>query len=454
MKSRCLSIPLKVAVLAITVGAFLAGCGTALDPSEQIAKDRLERARIAYAQAKAKPIVESYSMKTLLEAEEILQEAERVRTIAYSPNPRDPSKQYSPREKKLFFDDISRLAYMAERKSDTAIALADGIVANNEVVNLGREMAEVQLQKSQMEQKLLQQDLVEKASALNLARQKLSTAESEAERAKILADIHAKEAELANAQAKAKALAAEKALAEAEAQAIAAEKAKAEAEAQAIAAEKAKAEAEAQAVAAEKARAEAKAIAAEKAKIEAEAQAIAAEKARAEAEAQAIAAEKARAEAEARAQAIAAEKARAEAEALMKEISELQGQLTDRGIVLTIGDVLFAFDKSDLTASAQISIDKIAKFLREHPNRNLLVEGHTDSIGTDEYNQGLSERRAASVSGALEKRDVASERIFTIGYGEKYPVASNDTVIGRQQNRRVDVIILNEGVKPESQIRK
>ena len=138
----------------------------------------------------------------------------------------------------------------------------------------------------------------------------------------------------------------------------------------------------------------------------------------------------------------------------MSELTELQGQLTDRGIVLTIGDILFAFDKYNLNASAQNSMDKIANFLKERPNRNLLVEGHTDNVGTEEYNQGLSERRAASVKNALVERGVASERIVTIGYSEKYPVASNDTAAGRQQNRRVEVIILNEGVKPENQFRK
>jgi outer membrane protein OmpA-like peptidoglycan-associated protein len=348
---------------------LLAGCAT-VDPSEQIAKDRLEQARTAYTQAKANPLVESYSMKTLLGAEETLQTAEQVRTKAYSPNPLEPSGRYDAREKKLFFDDISRLAYMAERKAQTSVALAEGVVTRNEILKLGKEKAELQLLKSQLEKKLLQQDLEEKASALNLAKQQLSSAKSDAERAIILADIKAKEAALANAQANAKTREAEMARAEAESQAR------------------------------------------------------------------------------------KAEMARAELAGLMKELSELQGQLTDRGIVLTIGDVLFAFDKADLNASAQNSMDKIAAFLQEKQNRNLLVEGHTDSVGRDEYNQGLSEQRAASVKKALVKRGIAGERIVIIGYGKKYPLASNDTAAGRQQNRRVEAIILNEGVQPEIQFRK
>ncbi len=287
---------------------------------------------------------------------------------------------------------------MAERKSQTSVALAEGVVARNEIVKLGKEKAEVQLLKSQMEQKLLQQDLDEKISALERAKQQLSSANSDAERARILADIQAFEAALARTQAVAKAKEAEMARAEAEGQAREAEMARAEAEGQTREAEMARAEAEGQAR--------------------------------------------------------GADKARAELALLMKELSELQGQLTDRGIVLTIGDVLFATDKSNLNASAQISMDKIAAFLQEKQNRNLLVEGHTDSVGSDEYNQGLSEQRAASVKSTLVKRGIASERIVTIGYSKKYPLASNDTAAGKQQNRRVEAIILNEGVKPQSQFRK
>jgi outer membrane protein OmpA-like peptidoglycan-associated protein len=380
MNYSSITSQLKAAVLAIAVGAILAGCA-AVDPSEQIAKDRLEQARTAYSQAKANPIVESYSLKTLLDAEKTLQAAEQERTKVYSQSMSDPSKI---NERKQIFDDISRLAYMAERKSQTSVALAEGVVTRNEIVKLGKEKAEVQLLKSQLERKLLQQDLDAKASALERAKQQLASATSEAARAIILADIQAKEAALANAQANAKTREAEMA------------------------------------------------------RVEAEGQARAAEMARAEAESQAR----------------DAEKARAELAGLMKELSELQGQLTDRGIVLTIGDVLFAFDKADLNASAQNSMDKIAAFLREKQNRNLLVEGHTDSVGSEEYNQGLSEHRAASVKSALVKRGVAGERIVAIGYSKKYPLASNDTAAGRQQNRRVEAIILNEGVNPESQFRK
>lgn len=350
------SSQLKAATFTVSVGAVLAGCAGVVDPGEQVARDRLEQARSAYVQAKANPIVESYSMKTLIGAEKALQDAEQADKKAHSPNQADGSKGYDSFEKKQLFSDISRLSYMSERKSQTSVALAEGIVAQNEIVNLGKERAEVQLLKSQMEQKLLQQDLNEKVSALVRAKQQLASASSEAERAGILADIQFKEAALAKVQAEAKAR--------------------------------------------------------------------------------------------------DAEREKAELAQMMKEMSELQGQLTDRGIVLTIGDVLFATAKSDLNASAQSSMDKIAAFLQKKQNRNLLVEGHTDSIGNDVYNQGLSEKRAASVKNALVKRGIAGERIVTIGYGEKYPLASNNAAAGKHQNRRVEAIILNEGVKPESQFRK
>lgn len=382
------SIKFKAAALAISAGAVLNGCGAVVDPGEQLAKDRLDQARSAYSQAKNNPIVESYSMKTLLEAETTLQEAEQVKKKAYSPNPMEPSKGYDASEKKLFYDDISRLAYMAERKSDTAVALAEGVVTRNEVVRLGKEKAEVQLLISKMEQKLLQQDLDEKAAALERARQQLASATSDAERAGILADIRAKEAALAKTQADAKAKEAEQARREAQA------------------------------------RADAKAR------------------------------EAANAVDEAQAQTKAAEKARAELAQLLKEMSELQGQLTDRGIVLTLGDVLFATGKSELNASAQLSMGKLAEFLQKNQNRNLLVEGHTDSVGSDAYNQGLSDQRAASVKSALVKNGITSERIVTIGYGKKYPLASNADTTGKQQNRRVEAIILNEGVVAASQFRK
>ena len=155
-----------------------------------------------------------------------------------------------------------------------------------------------------------------------------------------------------------------------------------------------------------------------------------------------------------------AEKARAQAEIatiraqeLERELSALNAKMTDRGHVLTLGDVLFEFDRAELLPGAYLTIDKLVAFLMKYPNRNVLIEGHTDSIGTADYNLNLSQRRADSVRIALVERDISLSRISTKGYGKTYPVASNDTEAGRQRNRRVEIVILDEGVSGESMLR-
>lgn len=149
-----------------------------------------------------------------------------------------------------------------------------------------------------------------------------------------------------------------------------------------------------------------------------------------------------------------AAKAKAEAEMLMRELSELKARQTERGIVLTIGEVLFAFAKADLSSKADRNVHKLAIFLKKYPNRNVLIEGHTDNIGSEEYNLDLSRRRAESVKEKLIREGVGSDRITTVGYGKKYPAVSNDTDANRALNRRVEVIILNEGVQAETQLRE
>jgi OOP family OmpA-OmpF porin len=149
-----------------------------------------------------------------------------------------------------------------------------------------------------------------------------------------------------------------------------------------------------------------------------------------------------------------AEQAKADADRLMKELSDLKAKQTERGMVLTLGEVSFALGKSDLSPKAIQSVDKLAEFLLKYTNRNVLIEGHTDSTGSDQLNMTLSQKRADAVKAALTAKGVPEGRITTKGYGKKYPVASNDTPSGRSQNRRVEVLILNEGVKPETQFRE
>jgi outer membrane protein OmpA-like peptidoglycan-associated protein len=229
--------------------------------------------------------------------------------------------------------------------------------------------------------------------------------------------------------------------------------AKTQAEAKAREAEQAKIGAARDAAAAERERreAEAKAREADQAKREAEAKAREAEQARLRSRADAEKAEMARKEAEAKAR--EAEQTKAEIDQFLKDLSDLQGKMTERGIVLTMGDVLFSFGKADLSAGAVRNLDKLTGFLEKHPDRNLLIEGHTDSIGSDEYNQVLSQKRADAVKEALVGKGIGPDRIVTKGYGKQFPVAGNDTESGRQMNRRVEVVILNEGVKPESVLR-
>lgn len=148
-----------------------------------------------------------------------------------------------------------------------------------------------------------------------------------------------------------------------------------------------------------------------------------------------------------------AAQARAEAERLSRELSELSAQQTERGLLMTLGDVLFDTGKAELKAGARRGIVTLAGFLKEHPNRGILIEGHTDSVGNAEYNLSLSQRRADAVKRALVTRGVSGARIIAKGYGEEYPVADNTMEAGRQQNRRVEIIILDEGVRPETMIR-
>jgi len=283
---------------------FIAGC--APSQKEMMAKDQMDRAKKAYAEAKANPNVEAYAPMELQEAGKAVQEAEKAKET----------------------EDILQLGYIAERKTQFAVTIADGKVAERNIDKLNVEKAEMNARKQTLE----------------------------AERAR-------------------------------------------------------------------------KAAAAETEKA-------------------------AKAKSAAEMEAAKAAKAKAESDQLTKELANLKAQQTERGIVLTIGDVLFATGKADLSPDANQSVAKLAEFLKKSPNRNVLIEGHTDSVGKDDSNLALSQKRADSVKARLVGEGIAPARITTVGYGKKFPVASNDTKAGKAQNRRVDVVILNEGVKAETQFRK
>ena len=145
-----------------------------------------------------------------------------------------------------------------------------------------------------------------------------------------------------------------------------------------------------------------------------------------------------------------AEAALAEARQLAQRVNELEAELTSRGLVLTLGDVLFNTGQATLQPGAERTVAGLVAFLNDYPERNVLIEGHTDNVGSDATNITLSERRANAVRDALTARGISPTRIRTRGYGEAYPVASNNDAAGRQRNRRVEVVISDpQGNIPE-----
>jgi outer membrane protein OmpA-like peptidoglycan-associated protein len=130
-----------------------------------------------------------------------------------------------------------------------------------------------------------------------------------------------------------------------------------------------------------------------------------------------------------------------EAARLQAEVDQLKATPTSRGLVLTLGDVLFDTGRSELNPGAGRKLDQLAQFLSEHKERRVQIDGFTDSVGSDSYNEELSRRRADAVKSALLVRGIDSSRISTQGYGKAYPVANNTDSGGRQLNRRVEVVI-------------
>jgi outer membrane protein OmpA-like peptidoglycan-associated protein len=132
---------------------------------------------------------------------------------------------------------------------------------------------------------------------------------------------------------------------------------------------------------------------------------------------------------------------------LEAQLADLAAKKTARGMVITLGDVLFGTDLSRLTPDGMRSAQKLADVLKQNPQRNVLIEGFADSTGAADYNQGLSERRATAVRTALLDMGVARERIEVRGYGESFPVAANDSAGNRQLNRRVEIVLSDDSGK-------
>jgi len=319
--------------VVMSIILFTIGCATIPEEEKNMA---LERARATYSKAQADPKIAANAQVAMYEAAQALHEAEQARDS----------------------EELQHLAYIAERKAQLAIEVAEQKMAENEIARLSME------------------------------------------KDKIVLEAREREIKWARGEAEARALEAERARKEAEAKAREIERAKSEAEAKALEAEQAKKETEAKQREAEMAR-------------------------------------------------LQAEEAVAKRQQLESEIKELQAKQTERGIILTLGDILFATGKSVLMPGAADTIDKLAAFLKKYSNRTVLIEGHTDSVGGETYNLGLSHNRADAVKAALVAKGVSEDRIKTKGYGESQPVASNATSGGRQLNRRVEIVISDEGVSGE-----
>ncbi len=142
-----------------------------------------------------------------------------------------------------------------------------------------------------------------------------------------------------------------------------------------------------------------------------------------------------------------------QAEEMRQDLKDAKIERVGEGIKITFNSgILFETAKSNLQPTAQANVQQLSKILNKYPDTNILIEGHTDSDGSAEYNQKLSEERASSVSIFLKAQNVQGSRITTVGYGETQPIATNATPEGKQQNRRVEIAIFaNDKLKDAAQ---
>ena len=144
----------------------------------------------------------------------------------------------------------------------------------------------------------------------------------------------------------------------------------------------------------------------------------------------------------------------AKAKKMAATLTDISATDTERGLVITMGSILFELNESELKSSSKTTVAKIADFLNQYPERDVLVEGFTDSTGSSDYNQTLSDKRAKAVTALLAGNGIDKNRLNAVGYGESYPAATNDTSLGRQKNRRVEIVVAhtdNRAVQVRSQ---
>lgn len=320
-------------------------------------------------------------------------------------------------------DYADHLVVIADRKVDKAWALAEARHLENQRKQLSEQTERMRLDARTREADRARRDASVARSQADLARHDAMNSRQTAEQARRDAMNSQQTAEQARYDAMNSRQTAEQALAEKQLAAERAEAARMDANAARSDASTARTAAETAALERQEAQQQAASARAD------------AEAARQNEQQAAQSAQAARAEADA---------ARQKNEVLRQQIAELDAKTTERGLIVTLGDVLFETAKADLKGSASANLGKLARFLNEYSDRSVVIEGHTDNVGRDDYNLGLSQRRADSVRNYLVAQGVAASRISATGMGESAPVSGNDTSTGRQQNRRVEVIISNK----------
>ena len=149
----------------------------------------------------------------------------------------------------------------------------------------------------------------------------------------------------------------------------------------------------------------------------------------------------------------AMEKNAQEIKALREQLGELQAKQTKRGLQITLSETLFETGKADLKAGSKKSLDRLVTVLNENPNMKAVIEGHTDSSGSDQLNLVLSQRRSETVASYFFEKGIDRSRLVAKGYGKNFPIASNNNAAGRQQNRRVEIVLVPEGVAVSEAVR-